>query len=113
MTTFGGLVPSSTSQINTTYRIQEYQYGNGYTAFAPDGANMTLINAQVNFDNLDSSRAATLDTWIAANPTTITWAGDGTLLPTNRTFRITKDGVQKTPLSGGVFGYQFNVMQVY
>lgn len=113
MTTFGGLVPSSSSQETLIYRVQEYQYGNGYTAFAPDGANGQIITWQINFDNISSTQSTTLETWLNANPTWTTWLGDGSVLPNTKTFRITKDGWQKTAMPGGVNSYQFNVTQVF
>jgi phage-related protein len=112
-TPFGGLIPSASSQKTVLYRLQEYQYGNGIKAFAPDGANGIIITWQINFDQLDATRVTTLETWLAANPTWITWVGDGTILPSNKTFRITKDGYQVTEMPGGVAAYQFNVEQVF
>jgi hypothetical protein len=113
MTAFNGLIPSADSQETMTYRVQEYQYGNGYTAFAPDGANGTIITWQINFDNLSASMSSTLESWFSSNPPWITWLGDGVILPNSLTFRMTKDGWQKTALPGGVNQYQFNVMQVF
>src|ERR1700730_6994691 len=100
MTTFGGLTPSSDSQINYIYRVQSYQYGNGYKAVAPDGANSLIIQAQVNFDYLAAANSSTLDTWLFANPQWVAWAGDGTLLPSSKQFRVLD--WQKTGLPGGV-----------
>jgi hypothetical protein len=113
MSTFNGLVPSSDSQVNPVYRVQEWSYGNGYKAYAPDGANGTIVTAQVNFDYLNATQSASLEAWFASNPTWVTWPGDGLLLSASLTFRITKDGWQKTVLPGGVNQYQFNVEQVF
>jgi|SRR6185437_1365476 len=113
MTTFNGLIPSSSSQGTIIYRVQEYQYGNGYKGVAPDGANATITTYQINFDNLDSARATTLETWLGANQPWVVWSGDGTVLPSNRSFRVTKDGYQKNPQAGNVWSYQFNVEQVF
>src|SRR6186713_470245 len=101
MATFGGLVPSSSSQVTTSYRVLEFSVGNGYKAVAPDGANPVFITAQVNFDNLDPTRSATLEAWLATDQPWISWAGDGTLLPSSKFFKLTKDGWTKNPIAGG------------
>lgn len=114
MTTFGGLVPSSSSQETMTFRVQEYQYANGYKAVSPDGANAQIITWQINFDSISASMSSTLESWLngSALPWQ-TWAGDGTILPSSKTFRMTKDGWQKTSVPGGVNSYQLNIEQVF
>ena len=113
MTTFGGQTPSSDSQPNIVYRVQEWSYGNGYKAYVPDGANATLYNAQVNFDYLSGAKWTAFQTWMNANPPWVTWTGDGQLLPSSLTFRTTKDGYQVTTLPGGVYQIQFDCEQVF
>lgn len=94
MTTFGGVVPSSTSQITYSYRENSYQYGNGYESVQPDGANGQIVGGTAEFDNLDAVRGPALLTWLKANPSWISWAGDGVLLPTTQQFRVAADGYQ-------------------
>jgi phage-related protein len=113
MTTFAGITPSSDSQVTPVYRVQEYTYGNGYKAYAPDGANGTIVTAQVNFDYLTTAQSTALEAWFAANPPWVTWSGDGVLLSASLTFRVTKDGWQKTVLPGGINQYQFDIEQVF
>lgn len=111
--TFNGLTPSSDSEVTPVYRVQEWNYGNGLKAYAPDGANGLVYTAQVNFDNLSAASSALLEAWFAACPPWVTWNGDGVLLSSSIQFRMTKDGWQKTVMPGGVNQYQFNVEQVY
>jgi hypothetical protein len=110
---FGGLTPSKDSQETVVYRVQETQLGNGYKAVSPDGANGTMITWQINFDNIDGTMSAALEAWFKTVPCWITWLGDGVILPADLTFRITKDGWQKTALPGNINSYQFNVEQVF
>jgi hypothetical protein len=116
MTIFGGLTPSSASQQTQqtkTYRILSYQYGNGYEARTPDGANPIKDTWQITFDNLNATDSATLITWLNANPPWITFNGDGVILNSAFTYWITKDGYQKTPLPGNVNAFTFNIEQSF
>jgi hypothetical protein len=113
MTTFGGLIPSATSQITTTYRIASFKYGNGYEARSPDGPNPTCEVGQVNFDNITSIQFATLLAWITANPPYVTWLGDGVLLSSSKTYWINKDGWQKQAMPGNIYSVTLNVEQTY
>jgi phage-related protein len=113
MAVFGGVLPSIGSQMPMKYRVNAYKYGNGYEAVGPDGANGVLINWQFNWDNLDSARSALVEAWLNSVPPWVTWAGDGTILPSSKTFRVTTDGWQKTALQGQVNSYTVSVEQVY
>jgi hypothetical protein len=110
MTTFAGITPSAdNTQINYTYRTNNYQLGDGYKDVSPDGINGQIIAGQVQWDNLSAPQWASLQAWLATVPPWVTWAGDGIALPTNRQFRITEDGYQITFQPGGVVQVQLNV----
>ena len=114
MTVFGGLIPSSGSgstQRTMTYRMLAYKYGNGYEQMLPDGANASIDTMTVAFDNLNATDTATLIAWLATNKPWVTWSGDGTVLPSTKTYSITADGYQQTLNSAGVNAFTFNVAQ--
>jgi phage-related protein len=113
MAVFGGLTPSSGSQKGIRYRTNEYQYGNGYKAIAPDGANGALQEWSINFDSLDPAKVTLLEDWLTSVPPWLPWAGDGTILPSNRTFRVTPDGYSKTALGAGAYSFSFLVEQIF
>jgi phage-related protein len=114
MTAFGGLKPQNQSQQTQqtmTYRVLAYKYGNGYEAMLPDGANAQIDTWTISFDNLNAADSATLTTWLQANPPWVLWNGDGVILPSNKTYSVTVDGWQVTPMPGNVNGFTFNVAQ--
>ena len=113
MAVFGGLVPSTSSQKTTKYRVNEYQYGMGYKATSPDGANGVLLEWQLNFDDISATQAAALEAWLVTIPPWVIWAGDGTHLPSTKKFKITADGYQVTYKGGGVASYQFLAEQAF
>jgi phage-related protein len=113
MAAFAGLTPSTSSQMAMKYRVAEFQYGNGYKAVGPDGANGKLISWQLSFENLAAPQAAALEDWLDDNPPWVTWAGDGVFLPSNRYFRMTTEGYQKTHLPGNVATFTFSVDQAF
>lgn len=113
MSVFGGLTPSGDTEVNPLYRVQQWAYGNGYKAWAPDGANGLLYTAQINFDYLSSANYATLLAWLVASPPWVTWTGDGSVLSSSLSFRVTADGWQVTTLPGGVYQVQFDVEQAF
>lgn len=113
--TFNGILPSGTNtQINYTYRSNVYQLGDGYKDVSPDGINSLIINGTLQWDNLSATQWAGTDgllAWITANPPSVTWPGDGTALPTTVQFRITEDGIQINPSTGGVVQVQITFEQ--
>lgn len=116
MATFNGILPSAQSQQTQrtqTYRTLSYKYGSGYEGRTPDGANAAIDTWTLSWDNLTATQATLLETWLLANPPTVQWQGDGTLLPSTNTYWMTKDGYQKTPLPGNVWSFQMNCEQAF
>jgi len=115
MSLFGNVIPSISSQVSTTYRVLEYQFGNGYKQVAPDGINYALEHWQVEFDNLDTTQSAALESWINTygDPTKV-FTATMVLGTTPKTYRMNKTGWTKTcPTGGNVYTYTFVLEQVY
>jgi hypothetical protein len=116
MTLFNGLIPSSASQQTQqtmTYRMLKFQYGNGYEARSPDGANPKKDTWQISFDTLDAAQSTLLESWLGLNPSWVSWNGDGTILPSSKTYWLTESGYIKTPMPGNVNAYTFNIEQSF
>jgi phage-related protein len=113
---FGGVTPSAASQQTQetlTYRVLSYKYGNGYESVLPDGANANVDTWEITFDSLDKTDSASLQAWLNEFPPWETFQGDGNILPSTRTYRITNDGYQIQPMAGGVNQFQFNLAEVF
>ncbi|SRR6266404_7516315 len=116
MTIFNGLIPSAASQQTQqtmTYRMLKFQYGNGYEARTPDGANPKKDMWTISFDSLNAAQSTQLEAWLTANPPWVPWNGDGVILPSVKTYWMTDAGYQKTPASGGVNAYTFLIEQSF
>jgi phage-related protein len=113
---FGGLIPSDSSQQTQqtqTFRVLDFRYGNGYEQVLPDGANAYVDTWQLTWDNIAQAQYLLLLAWLQANPPWVTWNGDGVILPSANTYRMTNDGWQVLPMSGSVYGVSFNIQQVF
>jgi hypothetical protein len=116
MTTFNGITPSSQSQQTARtvkYRTLNFKYGTGYIAILPDGANASIDTWTITWDNLSATTSASLESWLIANPPWIIWNGDGVILPSANSYRVTEDGYQKQPMDAGVCAFTVNVEQAF
>lgn len=114
MSLFGGFVPSITSQLQMTYRVLEFQFGNGYKHVVPDGINYALERWQLTFENIPATGAADMETWINTyGDPTMVFNTTMVLGSVAKTYRMTKDGYQKSSSGGNCYTYQFSIEQVY
>lgn len=112
MANFNGVYPSAQSQQTqktVTPRILAFRQGNGYQQVAADGPNFMPEQWQLTWDALGAAQSTSLESWLNANPPTVTFVGDGVLLSASKTYHMTIDGWQSQPMSGGVNQYTTNI----
>jgi phage-related protein len=94
-------------------RMLSTQFGDGYSQEAPDGTNALYDTWTITYENLSltdrNTLFAVLDAVGGWDYLTWTAPGDGT----SKKWKVTKDGVQEQPQTGGVYNVSFKVKQVF
>jgi phage-related protein len=93
-------------------RVLSAQFGDGYSQEAPDGTNALTDEWTIVYENLSTANRDTV--WTALNAVgswdILTWTPPG---ESSKKWKVTKDGVTESAMSGATYSLTFKVRQVF